>query len=138
MSVRKGVILYIGKALSLTSVYFFEKTIYRWNDSAHFSKQQNLSNPTLTSFQKFALEISQSLLYDNRTSTVNDLLKDLAQMPFNFVKMDGSSQLKLILRFADGGQAVLRPMRFPRNQSASIYSLLTYRYCSLLYELDLQ
>lgn len=34
----------------------------------------------------------------------------------NVVQKDGGTQLKLIVTFKGGGQAMLKPMRFPRTQ----------------------
>jgi hypothetical protein len=42
----------------------------------------------------------------------------MATLPFESVATKGGgTQLKLVIGFSGGGQALYKPMRFPRNQS---------------------
>jgi hypothetical protein len=45
----------------------------------------------------------------------------MSSQPFESVVMkEGGTQLKLVIDFPGGGQALYKPMRFPRNQTVKI------------------
>ncbi|OWF45619.1 extracellular serine/threonine protein kinase FAM20C-like [Mizuhopecten yessoensis] len=70
-----------------------------------------------TSWERFHKGIHQYHLYSPDDSTVDDLLRDVAQEPIVDVEQkEGGTQLKLIITFSDEGQALFKPMRYPREQ----------------------
>ena len=73
-----------------------------------------------TSFEKFQLQINEESLYTEESDVIDQLLHDMANIPFQSLYMkEGGTQLKLIINFPGGGQALFKPMRFPRNQTVS-------------------
>ncbi|XP_050391453.1 extracellular serine/threonine protein CG31145 [Patella vulgata] len=70
-----------------------------------------------TNWERFHLGINQYSLYSPDDSSISSLLKDMNRMPIVDVDMkEGGTQLKLIITFEDEGQALMKPMRYPRSQ----------------------
>lgn len=70
-----------------------------------------------TLWDTFHLGISRDELYGSEDPTVNRLLQQVATMPITHItQKEGGTQLKLIIEFIDGGHALFKPMRFPREQ----------------------
>lgn len=64
--------------------------------------------------------IRQFSLYDPDSPALNGLIHDLATLPIDEIDDNpGGTQLKLTLMFTDGGRAVFKPMRFPREVGAN-------------------
>ena len=56
-------------------------------------------------------------MYSERPGVTRELLEEMKRLPIVGVEQkEGGTQLKLIVTFEDGGQALLKPMRFPRSQ----------------------
>lgn len=76
---------------------------------------RNLSN-----WELFHLRISQNELYQEENSIVDNLLRDMARMPIVHIgQKEGGTQLKLIIDFENAGQALFKPMRFPRGRETN-------------------
>lgn len=70
-----------------------------------------------TMWDNFHLSISRDELYSAQDPTINRLLQQVSTMPITHItQKEGGTQLKLIIEFADGGHALFKPMRFPREQ----------------------
>ena len=93
------------------------------------SLQLPLFNNSST-FERFQLEINDESLYDDSSPTVGNLLVEMSSTQFqSLVMKEGGTQLKLIVDFPNGGQALYKPMRFPRNQSVStLQKIMATRY----------
>lgn len=64
--------------------------------------------------------IRQYSLYDPDSPALKGLLHDLATLPIDEIdENEGGTQLKLIFMFSNGGRAVFKPMRYPREVGAS-------------------
>ncbi|TMW54272.1 hypothetical protein DOY81_000627 [Sarcophaga bullata] len=87
------------------------------------------SNPTLgellkmkpsknaTSLEKFQLRISKHELYGANDTLVDALLKDMITLPIkHVVQKEGGTQLKLMIEYPNDIKALMKPMRFPRDQ----------------------
>ncbi|XP_076459722.1 extracellular serine/threonine protein CG31145-like [Babylonia areolata] len=69
-----------------------------------------------TNWEQFHRGIHQHYLYDPDSPYIRNLLKDLADRKIVQVEQkDGGTQIKLIMTFDNGGQALFKPMRFPRE-----------------------
>ncbi|XP_048848378.1 extracellular serine/threonine protein kinase FAM20C-like [Brienomyrus brachyistius] len=69
------------------------------------------------SWVRFHLGINRYELYDRRSSAVDDLLGDLVMQRIGNVAIKpGGTQLKLIMRFQNYGQALFKPMKQARDQ----------------------
>lgn len=82
---------------------------------------QRLRNVSLsedaTSWEKFHVSISKEELYHEDDPMIDELLQDMTSLEFyNISQKEGGTQLKLVIEFAPGGMAMLKPMRFPREQ----------------------
>lgn len=70
-----------------------------------------------TNLEKFQMQISQHELYGKDDIYVNKLLGEMATEPIiHVVQKTGGTQLKLIIDYPRGLQALFKPMRFPREQ----------------------
>lgn len=70
-----------------------------------------------TLWDNFHLSISRDELYPAEDPTVGRLLQHVVGMPIAHISQkEGGTQIKLIIEFADGGHALFKPMRFPREQ----------------------
>lgn len=70
-----------------------------------------------TSWERFHKGIHQHYLYDPDDTAVDDLLMDLSENEIIDVdQKEGGTQLKLIITYSDEGQALFKPMRFPRDR----------------------
>lgn len=70
-----------------------------------------------TSWDRFHFAISKEELYRADDPFIDDLLNDMSQLPFiNISQKDGGTQLKLVIELPRAGYALLKPMRFPREQ----------------------
>ncbi|KAG8189856.1 hypothetical protein JTE90_023363, partial [Oedothorax gibbosus] len=70
----------------------------------------------MTNWEKFHLEISKYYMYPEDATTVNAMLNDLAKQKIvGVVQLPGGTQIKLLMTFENGGKALFKPMRFPRE-----------------------
>ncbi|KAK5641275.1 hypothetical protein RI129_009822 [Pyrocoelia pectoralis] len=70
-----------------------------------------------TNLERFQLQISQHELYGKDDIYVNKLLQEMGTQPIiHVVQKTGGTQLKLIIDYPRGLQALFKPMRFPREQ----------------------
>jgi len=72
-------------------------------------------------WEKFQLRISEKALYDDEDDdsqeVIEGILDSMSTSPFAEISQkEGGTQFKLIVQLADGGQALFKPMRFPRSQ----------------------
>ena len=74
----------------------------------------------MPAWEKFQLSISNQELYgtdEEAQSMINELLASLAVSPFTSIsQFEGGTQFKLLVNLQDGGEAMFKPMRFPRSQ----------------------
>jgi len=71
----------------------------------------------LSVWDRFQFSISKREMYQDDPELINQVLKNMRELPIVGVEQkEGGTQLKLIITFADGGQVLLKPMRFPRSQ----------------------
>jgi len=70
-----------------------------------------------TSWDKFHFGISKEAMYEEDDGTIDQLLDDMAFLPFiNMTQKEGGTQLKLVIEYPNDGYAILKPMRYPREQ----------------------
>ncbi|KAI1293536.1 putative extracellular serine/threonine [Halotydeus destructor] len=71
----------------------------------------------LTYWERFHLSIHQQELYSEADGIVDGLLEDMAKGDVVKVdQKDGGTQIKLVINYQNGGQALFKPMRFPRDR----------------------
>ncbi|XP_060802798.1 extracellular serine/threonine protein CG31145 [Amyelois transitella] len=69
-----------------------------------------------SNLEKFQLKIAQHELYEENEPLVNAVLKDMATSPIIHAEQkEGGTQLKLIIDYPNGVQALFKPMRFARD-----------------------
>ncbi|KAJ8728266.1 hypothetical protein PYW08_016651 [Mythimna loreyi] len=69
-----------------------------------------------SNLERFQLKIAQHELYEEAEPLVEDLLKDMATSTILHVEQkEGGTQLKLIIDYPNGVQALFKPMRFARD-----------------------
>ncbi|XP_076366210.1 extracellular serine/threonine protein CG31145-like [Tachypleus tridentatus] len=70
-----------------------------------------------TSWEMFHLSISQNELYKEEDNVVDELLHEMATLPIVHVRQkEGGTQLKLVIEYDNGEEAIFKPMRFPRDR----------------------
>ncbi|XP_065342178.1 extracellular serine/threonine protein CG31145 [Cloeon dipterum] len=70
----------------------------------------------MTILERFQLGISQLELYPKDDPVVDKLLTSMATRKIVHVaQKDGGTQIKLVIDYDDGSQALFKPMRFPRD-----------------------
>ncbi|XP_023225249.1 extracellular serine/threonine protein CG31145-like isoform X2 [Centruroides sculpturatus] len=75
------------------------------------AKRQNLTN-----WERFHLDITQNELYRD-DALIDKLIRDMIDMQIVHVEQkEGGTQLKLIIDYENGGKALFKPMRFPREK----------------------
>ena len=75
-------------------------------------KECPLRSRNLTTFERFHAAISQDELYAKDSTLVDDLVQDMARLEIvRVVQKEGGTQLKLIIDYDNGGQALFKPMR---------------------------
>lgn len=78
-----------------------------------------VSSKNLSNWEKFQLSIRQTELYRETSSYIEDLLKDMEKLAIiKVAQKDGGTQLKLVIDYENGGQALFKPMRFPRDRES--------------------
>ncbi|GBO12447.1 Extracellular serine/threonine protein CG31145, partial [Araneus ventricosus] len=71
----------------------------------------------LTRMELLHLRISDLDLYAEDDTNVDELLNEMEKMPIVHVEeKTGGTQLKLLITFQDGNQAMFKPMRFDRQK----------------------
>ena len=71
----------------------------------------------VTVYDRFQLGISDRDLYPEDDPKVEAILRRMTTAPFASIEQkEGGTQFKLIVDLEDGGQALFKPMRFPRRQ----------------------
>lgn len=69
-----------------------------------------------TNWERFHKGIRQHALYDPDSTAIQALMDDLTNRKIVDVEQkDGGTQIKLIIGFDNAGQALFKPMRFPRE-----------------------
>ncbi|KAH9640746.1 hypothetical protein HF086_007317, partial [Spodoptera exigua] len=69
-----------------------------------------------SNLERFQLKIAQHELYEDGEPLVDELLKDMATNSILHVEQkEGGTQLKLIIDYPNGVQALFKPMRFARD-----------------------
>ncbi|XP_052759271.1 extracellular serine/threonine protein CG31145 isoform X2 [Galleria mellonella] len=69
-----------------------------------------------SNLERFQLKIAQHELYEDGEPLVDAVLKDMATAPvLHAEQKEGGTQLKLIIDYPNGVQALFKPMRFPRD-----------------------
>ncbi|XP_052765521.1 extracellular serine/threonine protein CG31145-like isoform X2 [Mya arenaria] len=77
-------------------------------------------DPELPIWKKVHRNIRQFSLYDPDDPNLAALMHDMATLPIKETdENDGGTQLKLNIRFSNGGRAVMKFMRYPREKEAS-------------------
>ncbi|XP_037069559.1 extracellular serine/threonine protein CG31145-like [Pollicipes pollicipes] len=75
------------------------------------------SRSNLTSAQQFWWDISPEALYPKHSEAVPHLIKEMASLPISAIEQKtGGTQLKLIITLQNEAEALVKPMRFPREQ----------------------
>ena len=68
-------------------------------------------------WEEFQFGVSKEEMYDALGSTVQGVITAMRSLPVvGISQKEGGTQLKLVIEFEDGGQALFKPMRFPRSQ----------------------
>jgi len=68
-------------------------------------------------WKKFQYGISKEEMYPLKAPAITEVVDTMRQLPIvGISQKEGGTQLKLIIEFEDGGQALFKPMRFPRTQ----------------------
>ncbi|XP_054715736.1 extracellular serine/threonine protein CG31145-like isoform X2 [Uloborus diversus] len=71
----------------------------------------------MTNWEKFHIGISRHWLYPEDAKIVEAMLQDIAtQRITSLEQLPGGTQIKFVVTFENGGQALMKPMRFPRDQ----------------------
>eukprot|EP00092_Neocalanus_flemingeri_P018372 GFUD01019883.1.p1 GENE.GFUD01019883.1~~GFUD01019883.1.p1 ORF type:complete len:510 (+),score=167.39 GFUD01019883.1:228-1757(+) len=66
---------------------------------------------------RFQYSISKEEMYSDKDPTITEVVDTMRQLPIvGISQKEGGTQLKLIIEYEDGGQALFKPMRFPRTQ----------------------
>ena len=74
-----------------------------------------------TAWDYFQLGITQTELYPERSKVVEDLLTLMSTLKVkSLVQKEGGTQIKLLIEFENGGEALFKPMRFPRDKVSGI------------------
>lgn len=70
----------------------------------------------MTSWEQFQTGIAREWLYPENSELIERILHEMATLPIVHVGLkDGGTQLKLIIDYENGGQALFKPMRFSRE-----------------------
>ncbi|KAK3089025.1 hypothetical protein FSP39_000214 [Pinctada imbricata] len=78
---------------------------------------RNYDGSGLANWEKFQKGINQYFMYDPDDPAIDGMVEEMATLPVIDVEQkEGGTQLKLIITFNDEGQALFKPMRFPREQ----------------------
>jgi len=68
-------------------------------------------------WQKWQMGITKEEMYDGEGLQVQGVISAMRTLPIvSISQKEGGTQLKLVIEFEDGGQALFKPMRFPRTQ----------------------
>uniref|UniRef100_B3P8G9 GG12419 n=1 Tax=Drosophila erecta TaxID=7220 RepID=B3P8G9_DROER len=78
----------------------------------HRKASANASN-----LEHFQLRITKKELYGEQDTLVDAVLRDMIKLPIqHVVQKEGGTQLKLIIEYPNDIKALMKPMRFPREQ----------------------
>lgn len=70
----------------------------------------------MSNWELFQTGIAREWLYPENSTLIDRLLHEMATLPIVHVGLkDGGTQLKLIIDYENGGQALFKPMRFSRE-----------------------
>ncbi|XP_039970527.1 uncharacterized protein LOC120782353 [Bactrocera tryoni] len=70
-----------------------------------------------TNLERFQWHISKRELYKEDDTIVDEVIHDMIKLPVqHVVQKEGGTQLKLIIEFPSDIKALMKPMRFPREQ----------------------
>lgn len=80
-----------------------------------YANQKDLGGGS-DNWEKFQRGINQYYMYDPEDPAIDGLMSDMErETVIDVEQKDGGTQLKLIITFEDEGQALFKPMRFPRD-----------------------
>ncbi|EDX14076.1 GD18367 [Drosophila simulans] len=70
-----------------------------------------------SNLERFQLRITKKELYGEQDTLVDAVLRDMIKLPIqHVVQKEGGTQLKLIIEYPNDIKALMKPMRFPREQ----------------------
>ncbi|EDV92995.1 extracellular serine/threonine protein CG31145 isoform X2 [Drosophila grimshawi] len=70
-----------------------------------------------SNLERFQLRITKKELYSEQDTLVDAVLRDMIKLPIqHVVQKEGGTQLKLIIEYPNDIKALMKPMRFPREQ----------------------
>ncbi|KAH8417677.1 hypothetical protein KR222_004065, partial [Zaprionus bogoriensis] len=70
-----------------------------------------------SNLERFQLRITKKELYGEQDTLVDAVLRDMIKLPIeHVVQKEGGTQLKLIIEYPNEVKALMKPMRFPRDQ----------------------
>ncbi|XP_017143813.1 extracellular serine/threonine protein CG31145 isoform X1 [Drosophila miranda] len=82
------------------------------SEMLHRTASANASN-----LERFQLRITKKELYSEQDTLVDAVLRDMIKLPIqHVVQKEGGTQLKLIIEYPNDIKALMKPMRFPRDQ----------------------
>lgn len=88
-----------------------------------------------TSWDYFQLGITQKELYPEDSSVVEELLAEMTKLKVkSLVQKEGGTQIKLLIEFENGGEALFKPMRFPRDKNGNFKETLPDHFYFTDYE----
>jgi len=92
--------------------------LHKAHKNPSISKVLSLTEDDITTvWEEFQFGISKREMYSRDSSAIQPVMDSMRTLPIVGVEQkEGGTQLKLIITFDDGGQALMKPMRFPRDQ----------------------
>lgn len=87
------------------------------NENPSIGEMEDLEpSVNASNLEKFQLKIAQHELYEESDPLVDAVIKDMVHSPILHVEQkEGGTQLKLIIDYPNGVQALFKPMRFARD-----------------------
>ncbi|KAH8280963.1 hypothetical protein KR054_005890, partial [Drosophila jambulina] len=79
--------------------------------------QHRKASANASNLERFQLRITKKELYGEQDTLVDAVLRDMIKLPIqHVVQKEGGTQLKLIIEYPNDIKALMKPMRFPRDQ----------------------
>ena len=102
------------------------------NDNPTIGEVVWMNEESSSVWDRFQYGISKEEMYPDQAHIITEVVDSMRQLPIvgkdtstdtvvqimcsGITQKEGGTQLKLIIEYEDGGQALFKPMRFPRTQ----------------------